>query len=351
MDRFSNRVVTTALRRVAIHQWNGAVLRLLAVALLVAPGTARAYHITGLKGSISSIDSTTGLVNFNVTATTTTTALSDFTITTTCPLLCAYHPHQFGRAPARIPLAFGVCGIPGLSFETQGKFTSTIKSETFSARIKHDALLPVSPHIFRGSFSHTYPGKGQPVGNVRYPTQASVFVQGAQLYSFNGPPPHFFGACGTGVCQQSGAVWPDPKAVPRPEFGTTNGPGNLFWSVRGSRGCGETTTLQHKERANFSLVQLHLEFNFPCTQPCPPADPDKCQTGTGTCDVTTGQCQYTALGDGAPCNADSNGCTVGDSCQGGVCTSGPAANCDDGLSCTTDTVSPLGIANLLASTR
>ena len=40
---------------------------------------------------------------------------------------------------------------------------------------------------------------------------------------------------------------------------------------------------------------------------------------------------------GTSCNADSNGCTVGDACDMGTCYAGSKAKCDDGLSCTEDT--------------
>ena len=40
--------------------------------------------------------------------------------------------------------------------------------------------------------------------------------------------------------------------------------------------------------------------------------------------------------DGSPCNADDDGCTVGDACQAGACLSGDLADCDDQLACTED---------------
>lgn len=43
-----------------------------------------------------------------------------------------------------------------------------------------------------------------------------------------------------------------------------------------------------------------------------------------------------------PCDNDGSGCTVGDSCDNGVCKAGPPADCDDGISCTQDLCQPSG---------
>ncbi len=45
---------------------------------------------------------------------------------------------------------------------------------------------------------------------------------------------------------------------------------------------------------------------------------------------------WTPLSDGAPCNADDDGCTEGDACSAGACVPGPARVCDDGVACTQD---------------
>ncbi|MEZ4265985.1 MAG: hypothetical protein R3F39_06370 [Myxococcota bacterium] len=45
---------------------------------------------------------------------------------------------------------------------------------------------------------------------------------------------------------------------------------------------------------------------------------------------------------GTACDADGSGCTQNDSCSDGVCKAGPAAACNDGFPCTTDTCTPLG---------
>jgi len=47
----------------------------------------------------------------------------------------------------------------------------------------------------------------------------------------------------------------------------------------------------------------------------------------GACNEQTDQCQGAPLPDGTPCNADDNGCTVGDSCVEGNCEPGLSADC------------------------
>jgi len=45
------------------------------------------------------------------------------------------------------------------------------------------------------------------------------------------------------------------------------------------------------------------------------------------CNLQTGQCLHLPVGDGTPCDADSNGCTQGDSCKQGVCVPGANVTC------------------------
>ena len=52
-----------------------------------------------------------------------------------------------------------------------------------------------------------------------------------------------------------------------------------------------------------------------------------------TCNPVTGDCFWVAVGDGTACDADSDGCTLGDSCQGGLCLPGAPSPC--GLGSTT----------------
>ena len=65
-------------------------------------------------------------------------------------------------------------------------------------------------------------------------------------------------------------------------------------------------------------------------KPCGDADPCAAQA----CNPKSGQCEPTPLQDGDKCD-DGNGCTVGETCQGKVC-SGPAKSCDDANACTLD---------------
>ncbi len=73
-----------------------------------------------------------------------------------------------------------------------------------------------------------------------------------------------------------------------------------------------------------------------------PATVVTCSTDTDTtcshtqCDTTTGKCGAISAPDTKPCDADGNPCTVGDACQGGVCTAGFALLCNDGNVCTDD---------------
>jgi hypothetical protein len=60
------------------------------------------------------------------------------------------------------------------------------------------------------------------------------------------------------------------------------------------------------------------------------------------CVPATSTTQFTNKNNGTACNADSNGCTQNDSCQAGVCVAGDAANCGDGLACTTDACASTG---------
>jgi hypothetical protein len=48
---------------------------------------------------------------------------------------------------------------------------------------------------------------------------------------------------------------------------------------------------------------------------------------SGACNETTDKCEGAPVQNGTPCNADDNGCTVGDSCQDGNCEPGLPADC------------------------
>lgn len=67
--------------------------------------------------------------------------------------------------------------------------------------------------------------------------------------------------------------------------------------------------------------------------------PEECRM-PGSCDSTTGLCEYADAPDGTPC-ADADACTVGGTCLGGMCAPGGPRDCDDGRSCSSDTCDPL----------
>jgi MYXO-CTERM domain-containing protein len=75
------------------------------------------------------------------------------------------------------------------------------------------------------------------------------------------------------------------------------------------------------------------------TDPVVCAASDQCHVA-GSCDTSTGSCTNPAKSDGSACN-DNSICTSGETCVAGSCTGGQALNCDDGVSCTTDSCDPV----------
>jgi cysteine-rich repeat protein len=69
-----------------------------------------------------------------------------------------------------------------------------------------------------------------------------------------------------------------------------------------------------------------------------------------TCDSKTGQCDYAAQNENAPCNADNSVCSVGDKCTAGVCLPGAAITCDDKNPCTDDSCDPQSGCKYVANT-
>lgn len=67
------------------------------------------------------------------------------------------------------------------------------------------------------------------------------------------------------------------------------------------------------------------------------------------CHTATSTTAWSAKTNGTACDADNNGCTAGDTCQGGTCTGGPAPNCDDGKTCTTDGCSSTGATTFVCN--
>lgn len=58
--------------------------------------------------------------------------------------------------------------------------------------------------------------------------------------------------------------------------------------------------------------------------------------GCQTCVIAHTSTDWTAREDGATCDADHDGCTVGDACAGGLCRAGPRDDCKDDRLCTAD---------------
>ena len=89
---------------------------------------------------------------------------------------------------------------------------------------------------------------------------------------------------------------------------------------------------------------------------CIPGGPPDCSNLTAACAIgackSTGnaafQCVGTARPDSLPCEADSNGCTVGDACKSGKCTAGTPLSCSNLTSpdgCLVGTCKSLGPSN------
>lgn len=75
-----------------------------------------------------------------------------------------------------------------------------------------------------------------------------------------------------------------------------------------------------------------------CNGRCvPTCTTDPCKKSA--CDTNTGQCKVVPKTNGVACD-DGNPCTVGDTCQNGVCQPGGPKDCNDNDVCTTDTCDP-----------
>ncbi|MFQ5590699.1 MAG: hypothetical protein ACE5HE_06035 [Phycisphaerae bacterium] len=98
--------------------------------------------------------------------------------------------------------------------------------------------------------------------------------------------------------------------------------------------CGDTSTSECDFRDTCdgagTCQPNHATSGTACGDPSDTdcTDPDICDG--------LGACQPNDVADGSACD-DLDACTVGETCTGGVCSGGSAVDCDDGLSCTTDT--------------
>jgi hypothetical protein len=75
-----------------------------------------------------------------------------------------------------------------------------------------------------------------------------------------------------------------------------------------------------------SVVICDVNANTACTQQ--------------VCDPSIGQCAAKPLVDGKLCDADGSVCSNGDACAGGTCVAGAAVDCNDKNPCTTDSCDP-----------
>ena len=85
--------------------------------------------------------------------------------------------------------------------------------------------------------------------------------------------------------------------------------------------CGKTIT----EDERLPHVSPEVAENLCAGVECAPSE-DRCR-GVGTCNPENGECVYVPLDDGVSCE-DGNVCSVNDTCQSGVCTSGTPRVCD-----------------------
>ncbi len=108
---------------------------------------------------------------------------------------------------------------------------------------------------------------------------------------------------------------------------------------------GDCEALEDGDLCNGTLYCDLSKFPYQCrveqgTQiNCPePVGSDK-PCLAAQCDPLAGVCSEVATNDGVPCD-DELPCTVADICEAGVCTGGPATNCNDGNPCTNDSCQP-----------
>jgi hypothetical protein len=91
---------------------------------------------------------------------------------------------------------------------------------------------------------------------------------------------------------------------------------------------------------NTASVPFQCEVNPETVVECPPPLGVDVPCQEAVCAPDTGLCSFMADGEGEPCN-DGDLCSLGDICVEGVCTAGPATNCNDGNPCTDDLCEPL----------
>ncbi|NUN14047.1 MAG: lamin tail domain-containing protein, partial [Myxococcales bacterium] len=168
---------------------------------------------------------------------------------------------------------------------------------------------------------------------------------------------------------------PDP-AIPASDLGTPGGPGvppTLLCQDNPALVCTDGNACNGIETCHAVMgcqngTPPNCDDGLACTtDSCSPGandthtcnnilTPDSCEIGgaciAGGTENPANQCEicnpavngtdWSPKSNGTACNNDSNGCTVGDSCQNGTCTTGATEDCDDGLTCTTDSCTSTG---------
>ncbi|MBI5607586.1 MAG: CotH kinase family protein, partial [Deltaproteobacteria bacterium] len=132
----------------------------------------------------------------------------------------------------------------------------------------------------------------------------------------------------------------DPCTVGETCAAGTCSPGTDQCSCHSDGDCASGNACQGKWFCDKTTPQWHC-----ATVPASAPDCSGLVTGpcaTPGCDPKSGACLGQAKPDGSACDADGNACTVGDSCQGGLCQPGPKLPCDDGNPCTFDSCGAKG---------
>jgi cysteine-rich repeat protein len=90
---------------------------------------------------------------------------------------------------------------------------------------------------------------------------------------------------------------------------------------------------------NTTKVPYQCEVSPDTVVTCPEAEGADAACLAASCDPVTGACSLVAANGGKACE-DTNPCTIGDTCQNGLCTGGVALNCADDNVCTDDSCDP-----------
>ena len=168
---------------------------------------------------------------------------------------------------------------------------------------------------------------------TEYCASAGACSDGACMVSAPRDCTSFDSPCTTGVCDENlGAcvarLRPNNEACQSPDLPCVEHSGCYFdsclpYSAPASTNCSddnECTSADHCSGVDDTCVSGSV---VTCTPPS--ANDAPCLSAL--CNATTGSCEFQAINEGGPCNADDNFCTTGDSCQSGVCVAGPGMDC------------------------